>query len=85
MKKIVYVDNAATTPVSKPVLDAMLPFYTEYYGNPSSIYSVGREAKAPLEDARKRSPLVSVQKRVKSTLLPEAANRTTGQSRASPI
>ena len=54
MKKIVYVDNAATTPVSKPVLDAMLPFYTEYYGNPSSIYSVGREAKAPLEDARKK-------------------------------
>ncbi|MBC8534611.1 cysteine desulfurase NifS [Yeguia hominis] len=52
MGKRIYVDNAATTPVSKAVLDAMLPFYTEHYGNPSSIYSIGREAKEPLEAAR---------------------------------
>ncbi len=53
-KKIIYADNAATTAVSKPVLDAMLPFYTELYGNPSSVYSIGRSAKKPLEEARER-------------------------------
>lgn len=52
MKRFIYADNAATTPVSKSVLDAMLPYYTQYYGNPSSIYSVGRDAKKPLELAR---------------------------------
>lgn len=52
MKRVIYVDNAATTPVSPAVLEAMLPFYKEIYGNPSSIYSVGRKAKAPMEDAR---------------------------------
>ena len=52
MKHIIYVDNAATTPVSPAVLEAMLPFYKEIYGNPSSVYSVGRKAKAPMEDAR---------------------------------
>ncbi len=54
MKQIVYADNAATTPVSPSVLKAMLPFYTEVYGNPSSIYSVGRQAKAPMEEAREK-------------------------------
>lgn len=53
MQRIIYVDNAATTPVAKPVLDAMLPFYTERYGNPSSIfYSVGDDARQALDDAR---------------------------------
>lgn len=52
MKRFVYADNAATTPVSPAVLEAMLPFYTEQYGNPSSLYSVGRAAKKALEQAR---------------------------------
>lgn len=52
MARFIYADNAATTPVSKSVLQAMEPFYTKIYGNPSSIYSVGREAKRPLELAR---------------------------------
>jgi len=52
VKRFIYADNSATTPVSKSVLDAMLPYYTQYYGNPSSIYSVGRDAKKPLELAR---------------------------------
>ncbi len=52
MQHLVYADNAATTPVSPRVLEAMLPYLTEYYGNPSSIYSVGREAKKALETAR---------------------------------
>lgn len=52
MKRFVYADNAATTPVSQTVLHAMLPYYTEKYGNPSSLYAVGREAKKALEEAR---------------------------------
>ena len=45
MSNIIYVDNAATTPVSKPVFDAMAPYFCEQYGNPSSIfYSVGAAA-----------------------------------------
>jgi len=52
MARFIYADNAATTPVSKSVLEAMEPFYTQYYGNPSSLYSVGRAAKKPLEQAR---------------------------------
>ena len=43
-KRFVYVDNAATTPISKEVLDAMMPWLTEGYGNASSIYSKGRDA-----------------------------------------
>ena len=54
MNKIIYVDNAATTPVSKPVLDAMLPYFCELYGNPSNsnLYEIGAVAKQALDDAR---------------------------------
>ena len=52
MKRFVYADNAATTQVSKPVLDAMLPYLSEQYGNPSSLYAIGRDAKKYLELAR---------------------------------
>ena len=51
-KRKVYADNAATTAVSEEVLEAMLPFYREVYGNPSSLYELGQQAKAPLEQAR---------------------------------
>lgn len=51
-KRFVYADNAATTRVTKPVLDAMLPYFTEEYGNASSIYALGRNAKKALETAR---------------------------------
>ena len=54
MGRFIYADNAATTPVSKAVLEALEPFYTQYYGNPSSLYSVDREAKKPLELAREK-------------------------------
>ena len=50
----VYADNAATTRVSRAALDAMLPYFTEIYGNPSSLHSVGQEAKEALESARER-------------------------------
>ena len=51
-KRFVYADNAATTAVSPTVLRAMEPFYTETYGNPSSLYSAGQRAKKALEEAR---------------------------------
>lgn len=52
MKPIVYADNAATTRLSPRVLEAMLPFLQEEYGNASSLYSLGRKAREPLEDSR---------------------------------
>lgn len=48
----VYADNAATTKMSRVALDAMMPYMTEIYGNPSSLHSVGQEAKEALESAR---------------------------------
>ena len=50
----VYADNAATTKLSDVALQAMLPYFTEVYGNPSSLHSVGQVAKEALEDARAR-------------------------------
>ncbi len=48
----IYADNAATTAVLPEILEAMLPYYTEQYGNASSLYAPGRRAKAALENAR---------------------------------
>ncbi len=49
-----YFDNSATTKVSKEVMDSMLPYLNEIYGNPSTIYSIGREAKKTIETAREK-------------------------------
>lgn len=49
----IYFDNAATTPLDKAVLDTMLPYMTDKFGNPSSIYSYGRESRLGIESARK--------------------------------
>lgn len=49
----IYFDNAATTSLDPQVLEAMMPFFTEKFGNPSSIYSYGREARLAVETARK--------------------------------
>ncbi len=49
----IYFDNAATTALDKEVLDAMLPYMTAHFGNPSSIYSYGRESRLAIETARK--------------------------------
>ena len=54
MAKFVYADNAATTPVSPEVISAMAPIFETSWGNPSSLHSKGREAKAILDDARER-------------------------------
>lgn len=55
MKRFVYADNAATTQISPEVLEAMMPWLTEGYGNPSSIYELGRSAGFAIEDARKKA------------------------------
>jgi cysteine desulfurase len=51
---IVYLDHAATTAVDPRVVEAMLPYWTEHYGNASSIYSLGREARKAMEGARRQ-------------------------------
>ncbi len=53
-RKRIYLDHSATTAVLPEVHDAMVPYFLEKYGNPSSIHSFGREAKIGLEDARKK-------------------------------
>ncbi|MEO5884852.1 MAG: cysteine desulfurase family protein [Candidatus Limnocylindrales bacterium] len=50
----IYLDHAATTPLRREVLDAMLPYLTEVYGNPSSAHSAGRAARAALDEAHAR-------------------------------
>lgn len=54
MKKIRYFDHAATTAVDEEVLKEMLPYFSVEYGNPSSLYSIGRNSKRAIEEARKR-------------------------------
>lgn len=51
---IIYMDNAATTATRPEVLEAMLPYFTQHYGNPSSIHSVGRDARRAVEKARQQ-------------------------------
>ncbi len=53
MKKLIYLDNAATTKTSEEVVAAMLPYFTEYYGNPSSVYEFASESKKAVSNARK--------------------------------
>lgn len=54
MGKYIYMDNAATTPVKKEVLDEMIPYFTENYGNPSSVYSLGSKSKRAIEESREK-------------------------------
>ena len=55
MKNRIYLDHAATTPVSKTVLEAMLPFFSECAGNASAVYGTGREARKAVEKARRQT------------------------------
>src|SRR5215207_5038272 len=48
----IYLDHAATTPVDPDVLRVMSPWFTEYFGNPSSIYQLGQQSRAALDTAR---------------------------------
>ena len=53
MKQRIYLDNAATTSLDPQVLEVMMPYLTTHFGNPSSIYSYGRESRMAIENARK--------------------------------
>jgi cysteine desulfurase len=53
-ERIIYMDHSATTPVRPEVLEAMLPHFTSDFGNPSSIYTIGQEARKAVDDARER-------------------------------
>ena len=52
MERLIYLDNAATTKVNPKVLDAMLPYFTEKFGNPSAVYSFAAENKKAITEAR---------------------------------
>lgn len=52
MKKIIYLDNAATTRTAPEVVEAMLPYFTEYYGNASTVYDLGAKSKEAISKAR---------------------------------
>jgi len=54
MKEIIYLDNAATTAIRREVMEEMLPYFREHYGNPSSIHSVGQDARLAVEKARRQ-------------------------------
>lgn len=54
MEKYIYMDNSATTPVKKDVLEEMYPYFSEKYGNPSSIYSLGSKSRKAVENAREK-------------------------------
>ncbi|MDD3036166.1 MAG: aminotransferase class V-fold PLP-dependent enzyme, partial [Candidatus Saccharimonadaceae bacterium] len=75
MNKTVYADNAATTALSKTAFEAMLPYLTTEYGNPSSVYSFGRNAKRAIQNAREK---------IASAIgaLPEEINFTSGGTEA---
>jgi cysteine desulfurase len=53
MRKV-YLDYSATTPVKEEVLQEMLPYFTEKFGNPSSVYTLGEESKMAIDKARER-------------------------------
>ncbi len=54
MENTIYLDNAATTPLRKEVLDEMMPYLTDYYGNASSIYKIGLKSRMAIDSARER-------------------------------
>ena len=68
MNKPIYLDHAATTPTRKEVVEAMLPYFSENYANPSSVYSFAAQNKDVVEEAREQ-----VQKAVKA--LDKAASK----------
>ena len=53
-KGIIYMDHAGTTPLDQKVLGAMMPYFSERFGNPSSIHTIGQEARRALDDAREK-------------------------------
>ena len=68
MGKMIYLDNAATTKTAPEVVEAMLPYFTEMYGNPSSIYDFASKSKEGVSKARSQMHLVPRKKKSISQL-----------------
>ena len=54
MKKLIYLDNAATTKTAPEVVEAMIPYFSEYYGNPSSVYDLAGKSKEAITEGRQK-------------------------------
>jgi selenocysteine lyase/cysteine desulfurase len=81
MEKLrVYADNAGTTRLSKTALDAMMPYLTEKFGNPSAVYGVGREAKKAVEESREKVAFALGADRERYISPAAGPSRTTGRS-----
>lgn len=79
MKKLIYLDNAATTKTAPEVVEAMLPYFTEHYGNPSTVYSLGGESKKAITEARETIANAAWARRPRRFISPQAeASPTTG-------
>ena len=85
MSQTIYLDNAATTPLSEQVLEEMMPYLKDSYGNPSSVYDLGVANKSALLTARKRIAKTLIVSSRKTSILPRVErNQITGQSSALP-
>ena len=80
MERLLYLDHAATTPADPEVVGAMLPWHSEQFGNPSTVYGLGLMAAEALERAENPSQRVSARGRRRSTSRAGAPNQTTGRS-----
>lgn len=78
MSKLIYLDNAATTKTAPEVVEAMLPYFTEYYGNPSSVYSFAAQNKEVITQQREIIAKRSVPKQKKFTLQQVVQSLITG-------
>ena len=60
-----YFDNGATTKVKQEVVEEMMPYFSEHYGNPSSVYGLARDSKKAIEEAREKvAKLIGAKKQV---------------------
>ncbi len=78
MSKLIYLDNAATTKTAPEVVEAMLPYFTEYYGNPSSVYSFAAQNKEVITQQREIIQMRSGPKQKKFTLQQVVQSLITG-------
>ena len=83
MQPTIYADHAATTAVSPSVIQAMLPFLTEHYGNPSSMYHLSEAPKAAIARARAQVQQAIGAKHAREIYFTSCGTETTGPSKAS--